>query len=78
VAAEKNSTLVLPFPVELLRFLEHHTGPSDAPAKPAPVEPKEEPPEIPAQDRAALDTPPAPNGALPAGEGGHADSAHGA
>jgi regulator of protease activity HflC (stomatin/prohibitin superfamily) len=24
VAAEKNSTLVLPFPVELLRFLEHH------------------------------------------------------
>jgi regulator of protease activity HflC (stomatin/prohibitin superfamily) len=25
VAAEKNSTLVLPFPVELLRFLEHHT-----------------------------------------------------
>jgi regulator of protease activity HflC (stomatin/prohibitin superfamily) len=26
VAAEKNSTLVLPFPVELLRFLEHHGG----------------------------------------------------
>ena len=25
VAAEKNSTLVLPFPVELLRFLEHNT-----------------------------------------------------
>ena len=25
VAAEKNSTLVLPFPVELLRFLEQHT-----------------------------------------------------
>jgi len=25
VAAEKNSTLVLPFPVELLRFLEHRT-----------------------------------------------------
>jgi hypothetical protein len=25
VAAEKNSTLVLPFPVELLRFLEAHT-----------------------------------------------------
>jgi hypothetical protein len=24
VAAEKNSTLVLPFPVELLRFLEHY------------------------------------------------------
>jgi regulator of protease activity HflC (stomatin/prohibitin superfamily) len=31
VAAEKNSTLVLPFPVELLRFLEHAT---DAPAPP--------------------------------------------
>lgn len=32
VASEKNSTLVLPFPVELLRFLEHARG--DAPAKP--------------------------------------------
>ncbi|MGH3800718.1 MAG: SPFH domain-containing protein [Pseudonocardiaceae bacterium] len=28
VAAEKNSTLVLPFPVELLRFLERATAPS--------------------------------------------------
>jgi len=35
VAAEKNSTLVLPFPVELLRFLEAQT-----PAKPAPEAPK--------------------------------------
>jgi hypothetical protein len=26
VASEKNSTLVLPFPVELLRFLEASTG----------------------------------------------------
>ena len=26
VAAEKNSTLVMPFPVELLRFFEKHTG----------------------------------------------------
>ncbi|TDC49425.1 slipin family protein [Jiangella ureilytica] len=32
VAAEKNSTLVLPFPVELLRFLEHAT---ETPAQPA-------------------------------------------
>jgi regulator of protease activity HflC (stomatin/prohibitin superfamily) len=32
VAAEKNSTLVLPFPVELLRFLERST-----PAEPAPA-----------------------------------------
>lgn len=28
VAAEKNSTLVMPFPIELLRFLEHTTGTS--------------------------------------------------
>jgi regulator of protease activity HflC (stomatin/prohibitin superfamily) len=32
VAAEKNSTLVLPFPVELLRFLEHAPTPATAPA----------------------------------------------
>ena len=31
VAAEKNSTLVLPFPVELLRFLERSTPPADGP-----------------------------------------------
>ena len=30
VAAEKNSTLVLPFPVELLRFLERATPPDTA------------------------------------------------
>jgi regulator of protease activity HflC (stomatin/prohibitin superfamily) len=30
VAAEKNSTLVLPFPVELLRFLEHQSGATGA------------------------------------------------
>ena len=30
MAAEKNSTLVLPFPVELLRFLERSTPTSDA------------------------------------------------
>jgi len=29
VAAEKNSTLVLPFPVELLRFLEERTERND-------------------------------------------------
>ncbi|WP_370940269.1 slipin family protein [Amycolatopsis sp. cg13] len=39
VSAEKNSTLVLPFPVELLRFLDARTDP---PAKPAakPPEPR--------------------------------------
>ncbi|MER6958802.1 slipin family protein [Streptomyces sp. NPDC000618] len=36
VAAEKNSTLVLPFPVELLRFLERAQQPPPAPA-PAPA-----------------------------------------
>ncbi|MFR9797627.1 slipin family protein [Streptomyces sp. MS06] len=39
VAAEKNSTLVLPFPVELLRFLERAQGtPLTAPAQPPPPE----------------------------------------
>ncbi|MGW4277291.1 slipin family protein [Streptomyces seoulensis] len=38
VATEKNSTLVLPFPVELLRFLEKAQQPAPAPAPaPAPV-----------------------------------------
>lgn len=32
VAAEKNSTLVLPFPVELLRFLDQHTPKAAEPA----------------------------------------------
>ena len=37
VAAEKNSTLVLPFPVELLRFLERSTPPPpDEPATEGP------------------------------------------
>jgi len=43
VAAEKNSTLVLPFPVELLRFLEHanpaETPDTTIPATTAPVPP---------------------------------------
>jgi regulator of protease activity HflC (stomatin/prohibitin superfamily) len=38
VAAEKNSTLVLPFPVELLRFLERNSQPAaESPAVPAPA-----------------------------------------
>ena len=36
VAAEKNSTLVLPFPVELLRFLEHNSAPPKAASAPVP------------------------------------------
>jgi hypothetical protein len=48
VAAEKNSTLVLPFPVELLRFLERATPPEPAdtttlPATTAPTPPSELP-----------------------------------
>ncbi|MCX5396379.1 slipin family protein [Streptomyces sp. NBC_00102] len=37
VAAEKNSTLVLPFPVELLRFLERAQQPQAGDGQPAPV-----------------------------------------
>jgi regulator of protease activity HflC (stomatin/prohibitin superfamily) len=59
VAAERNSTLVLPFPVELLRFLERSTPASpadpavkeegDAVADPtSPVEPEPESPAVPA------------------------------
>jgi regulator of protease activity HflC (stomatin/prohibitin superfamily) len=40
VAAEKNSTLVLPFPVELLRFLERSTPPETAAAASAPSAPE--------------------------------------
>jgi regulator of protease activity HflC (stomatin/prohibitin superfamily) len=40
VAAEKNSTLVLPFPVELLRFLERSTpAEPPAPTEPSPADP---------------------------------------
>jgi hypothetical protein len=44
VAAEKNSTLVLPFPVELLRFLERAQG-GPAPAEPRPRRSRELPPD---------------------------------
>jgi regulator of protease activity HflC (stomatin/prohibitin superfamily) len=48
VAAEKNSTLVLPFPVELLRFLEKSTpadvaAPDDSPAPDDPTLPARRP-----------------------------------
>ncbi|WP_338773581.1 slipin family protein [Nocardia vulneris] len=52
VAAEKNSTLVLPFPVELLRFLERSTpptAPTPPPAAPATQQP--EPDELPAPEQ---------------------------
>jgi regulator of protease activity HflC (stomatin/prohibitin superfamily) len=41
VAAEKNSTLVLPFPVELLRFLERSTPPDTDPVTEASAEARE-------------------------------------
>jgi regulator of protease activity HflC (stomatin/prohibitin superfamily) len=47
VAAEKNSTLVLPFPVELLRYLERNTPaspPAAAPPVPPPAPPVPPPP----------------------------------
>ncbi|WP_433725383.1 slipin family protein [Nocardia sp. CA-129566] len=53
VAAEKNSTLVLPFPVELLRFLERGTqqestatGTTQAESEPTPAAPESTAPEI--------------------------------
>ncbi|MGY4744921.1 slipin family protein [Streptomyces sp. ATMOS53] len=52
VAAEKNSTLVLPFPVELLRFLERAQQP--LPAPPAPGTPA---PGTPAAERPAAERP---------------------
>jgi regulator of protease activity HflC (stomatin/prohibitin superfamily) len=51
VAAEKNSTLVLPFPVELLRFLEAHTSQ----AKPAASTPDRPAPELAGNARAAVE-----------------------
>lgn len=44
VAAEKNSTLVLPFPVELLRFLERAATPAEPRAEAAPQPPPAVPP----------------------------------
>ena len=70
VAAEKNSTLVLPFPVELLRFLEKATNtmaaPPDRAAPPERAAPAEEPPaEEPPAEEPPAEEPPAE---LPSGE----------
>jgi regulator of protease activity HflC (stomatin/prohibitin superfamily) len=62
VAAEKNSTLVLPFPVELLRFLER------APAGPVRDPDRTPGAERPAADRPTADLPPAEAPAAEAGE----------
>lgn len=47
VAAEKNSTLVMPLPVEMLRFFDKAAGAErPAPAQSEPIEPIEEPPPL--------------------------------
>ncbi|WP_324275450.1 slipin family protein [Blastococcus brunescens] len=56
VASDKNSTLVMPFPVELLRFFEHATGgnPEAAGAeRPTAAGPTTSPAELPASDGGA-------------------------
>ena len=58
VAAEKNSTLVLPFPVELLRFLERST-PAAPPAAAAPAAPPVPAPPPPANTPIPVQSPPA-------------------
>ncbi len=60
VAAEKNSTLVLPFPVELLRFLERSTPTAPAAAPPPPAAPVAQPdaPPIPPAVPSIPDQPP--------------------
>ncbi len=79
VAAEKNSTLVLPFPVELLRFLERAGGgpntPPSAPAAERPAVSAAEPPPVPAVEpppapaaEPPAEPPPAPAAVPPAGE----------
>jgi hypothetical protein len=61
VAAEKNSTLVMPFPVELLRFFDR-AAPAAARARPMPAEDTPSPPPVPAGATipAALSGTPAP------------------
>ncbi|MFJ3728784.1 slipin family protein [Streptomyces sp. NPDC090045] len=68
VAAEKNSTLVLPFPVELLRFLERSAPPPAAAAareKPAPAGPASEGPGPAEVADAAAEAPPGLGGPEP-------------
>ncbi|CAM5597394.1 membrane protein [Streptomyces avidinii] len=64
VAAEKNSTLVLPFPVELLRFLERAAPPLPVAAPPVVPPPVAAPPVVPppvaAPPPAPVDPPPGP------------------
>ncbi|MGW2821073.1 slipin family protein [Streptomyces sp. NPDC001443] len=66
VAAEKNSTLVLPFPVELLRFLEKAQQQPPGTAAPSPQPPLPPSSSAPALPEPPLSTAP-PDGAAPSG-----------
>jgi hypothetical protein len=77
VAAEKNSTLVMPFPVELLRFFEHATAtPPDA-EPPVGIETVADPPAPIADPSAPIGVPPAvpglPEPVAPSGNGSGPD-----
>lgn len=64
VAAEKNSTLVLPFPVELLRFLEHARGVEPAgtnSAEPAETKPEQKAVDAPEEPKSLGSSAPQPN-----------------
>ncbi|MFD4575619.1 slipin family protein [Streptomyces sp. NPDC058417] len=76
VAAEKNSTLVLPFPVELLRFLERAQQPAPAAPQPTPATPPTAPtaPVAPAVEQPAPPTGPQPPPSTgPASDGSASD-----
>lgn len=60
VAAEKNSTVVLPFPVELLRFLEQATGGKEQQPSVSQQQPAPEPDAIPPQATPEADAIPQP------------------
>lgn len=57
VASDKNSTLVMPFPVELLRFFESATGTPEAGAERAAAAGPATPAELPASDGGAPELP---------------------
>jgi regulator of protease activity HflC (stomatin/prohibitin superfamily) len=67
VAAEKNSTLVMPFPVELLRFFDRTSLPASLAPPPAEAEESTPPPPPPAEAEESTALPPPP-AALPAGQ----------
>jgi hypothetical protein len=77
VAAEKNSTLVMPFPVELLRFFEHATGTRPDAEPRAAIEPVTDPSALIADPAALIADPPAvpglPGPVAPSGNGAGPD-----